>query len=95
MILGLGPILLALYYLNRTLGKGWWRAPFSLLPPFHELSHFALTTNLFGTVNLVARDSEQLWIGLFFTRREVAYYKVAQAIINLVVLPISPFVNTS
>ncbi len=95
MILGLGPIGLALFKLNPLLGKGWWRASFKLLPPFRELSHFALTTNLFGTINLVSRDSEQLWIGLFFGLREVAYYKVAQAIINMVVLPITPFVSTS
>lgn len=95
MILGLGPIVMAFYQLNRLLGKNWLRAPFSILPPFRELSHFALSTNFFGTVNLVSRDSEQLWIGLFFHRQEVAYYKIAQAIINMVVLPITPFVSTS
>ena len=95
IILGLGPIVVAYYHLNHLFGKGWWRAPFSLLPPFRELTHFALTTNFFGTINLVSRDSEQLWIRLFFGLNYVAYYKVAQAIINMVVLPITPFVSTS
>lgn len=95
MILGLGPIVLAFYQLNRLLGKNWLQAPFSILPPFRELSHFALSTNFFGTINLVSRDSEQLWIGLFFHTQEVGYYKFAQAIINMVVLPITPFVSTT
>jgi O-antigen/teichoic acid export membrane protein len=95
IVLGLGPVGVALYHLNKQLGKGWWQAPFSLLPPGRELFHFAFSTNLSGTINLVVRDSEELWLGLFFGTREAGYYKTAKALINFIVMPITPFVATT
>jgi O-antigen/teichoic acid export membrane protein len=59
------------------------------------MAHFGLTTNFSGTINLIARDSEALWLGFFFNETIVGYYKVAQAVINLVILPINPFISTS
>ena len=95
MILGLTPVVLSFYYLPRMLGKGWWRTSFSYLPPRRELVRFALSTNFSGTINMVARDSEVLWVGYFFSPLQSGYYKTALAIINLVVMPISPFVGTT
>lgn len=95
MILGLGPILLALFWLPRLLGGDWWRAPLSLLPPRREFVRFAINTNIFQTVNMVGRDSEVLWINALLSVQVGGYYKTALALINLIILPITPFINTS
>lgn len=95
MILGLAPIVLALYWLPKMLGADWWKAPMSLLPPRKEFIRFSLSTNFSGTVNMVARDSEVLWVGYFFSPLEAGYFKTALAIINLVVMPITPFISTT
>lgn len=95
LILGLSPILLAIYWLPRMLGKDWWKASFSLLPPTRELIRYSLSTNFSGTINMVARDSEILWVGYFFSPLVAGYYKTALAIINLIVMPITPFISTT
>lgn len=95
MILGLGPILAAFYWLPRALGKDWWRAPLSLLPPWKEFLRFAISSNFSGTINVFARDSELQWVGFFFGPEISGYYKVALALINLIVMPINPFISTT
>jgi len=80
-------------------GDGWMRSPFSLLPPKREFWSFAFSSNFSGTVNLVTRDSEVLWLG-FLLPGEVGkiaagYYKTALAIINLILMPINPFIATT
>jgi len=83
----------------QMLGRGWMRASFSLLPPKREFWSFAFSSNFSGTVNLVTRDSEVLWLG-FLLPGEVGkiaagYYKTALAIINLILMPINPFIATT
>ncbi len=83
----------------QMLGRDWMRAPFSLLPPKREFWSFAFSSNFSGTVNLVTRDSEVLWLG-FLLPGEVGkiaagYYKTALAIINLILMPINPFIATT
>jgi O-antigen/teichoic acid export membrane protein len=95
MVLGTGPMVVAWTKLKKLLGKGWWKAPFSLLPDKKELARFAISANLSATVNLVVRDSEILWVSYFLTPTVSGYYKVAMAIINLVMMPIDPFINTT
>ena len=84
---------------NEMLGRGWMRSPFNLLPPKREFWSFAFSSNFSGTVNLVTRDSEVLWLG-FLLPGEVGkiaagYYKTALAIINLILMPINPFIATT
>jgi O-antigen/teichoic acid export membrane protein len=95
LILGIGPMLLAWRALREQLGAGWWRASFNLLPPFKEWASFALSSNLSATLNLVVRDTELLWIAYFLSPYESGLYKVALAIINLVMVPITPFISTT
>ncbi len=95
VILGLCPILVALFWLPRYLYPGWERASFALLPPRRELIRFGISTNFSGTINMVARDSEVLWVGYFFSPLIAGYFKTALAIINLVVMPITPFIATT
>lgn len=95
VILGVGPILVSLYWLPRVLGKSWFRARWSLLPPRKELVRFAVSTNFSGTINLIARDSEVFFAGLFFNPTVAGYFKTALAIITLVVTPINPLISTT
>ena len=84
---------------NELLGRGWMRAPFNLLPPKQEFWSFAFSSNLSGTVNLVSRDSEILWLGFLLPgevgKLAAGYYKTALAVINLILMPIDPFIATT
>ncbi|HCE18362.1 MAG TPA: hypothetical protein DEQ80_10925 [Anaerolinea thermolimosa] len=95
VILGMGPVFAALYWMPRAVRREWWRVSFSFLPPWRELVRFALSTNFSATINLIARDSEVPWVGLFFGPVVAGYYKTALQLINLVVMPINPFISTT
>lgn len=95
IILGVGPAVVAFRTLDEQLGKDWKSASFKLLPPLRELARFAVSTNLSATLNLVFRDSELLWVSFFLSTTEAGYYKVALAIINLISIPITPFISTT
>ncbi|MBE3038965.1 MAG: oligosaccharide flippase family protein [Chloroflexi bacterium] len=95
IILGIGPILTALYWIPRTLGKDWWKTSFSHLPPWKEFFRFAVSTNFSGTINIFARDSEVQWIGFFFGPAVAGSFKVALALIGLIIMPIDPFIATT
>ncbi len=94
-ITGLAPTLMAAIYLNRHLKYGWWHAPISLLPSFKEMARFAVSTNLSGTVKMLATESEPLWVGLFLGPTAVGLYKVAMAIVTPLMMPITPFIATT
>lgn len=96
MVLGIGPVLLALYWLPKSLGKNWWRIPMrGNLPEIKPMVQFAVNSNFSGTVTILARDSEVLWVGYFFDTTVAGYFKVALAVINLMVMPITPFISTT
>ena len=81
----------ALVEAQQRWGGGWWKAPLNLLrPKARELTHFAVSTNISASLNLVNKDSELLWVSLFRGPLEAGYYRTALAIINLVQLPVSP-----
>jgi O-antigen/teichoic acid export membrane protein len=77
---------------NRSLGSGWTRAPLSLIPDWKSIGRFALSTNLNGTINLFARDNIPLYIGYFLSAAEAGYFRFALSLINLILLPIEPFI---
>jgi len=77
---------------NRRLENGWTRVPLNLLSDWRSIGRFMLSTNLNGTVNLFARDNIPLYIGYFLSLAEVGYFKLALTVINLVMLPIEPFI---
>lgn len=95
VILGIGPAVLAFYWLPRELGKNWWRAPLSVIPPWRQVLAFSLSTNFNGTVTMLARDSEVPIVGFFFGTQAAGYYKMALALINLIIQPINPFISTT
>lgn len=96
IVLGVGPLVLALYWLPKSLGKGWWRTSLrGHLPERKPMIRFALNSNFSSTVTIVARDSEVLWVSYFFDTAVAGYFKVALAVINLMVMPITPFISTT
>lgn len=81
----------ALFQARRKWGSGWWRTPMnSLGSEKRNLLTFAFSTNLSGTISLVAKDSEVLWISAFLGTTQAGYYKLALALVNLLQLPVSP-----
>ena len=74
------------------MGNGWLRAPISLVADWRSIFRFAFSTNLNGTVNLFARDNIRLYLAWFLSNAQVGYFKLASSLINLVMLPIEPFI---
>jgi O-antigen/teichoic acid export membrane protein len=54
--------------------------------------NFAIHTNLNGTLNLLTRDSLPLYLTSLRSLEETGYFRLAQGLINLVMLPIEPFI---
>jgi O-antigen/teichoic acid export membrane protein len=78
--------------MKKSLGDGWWQAPLRLVQDWRSIGRFMISTNLNGTINLLARDNIPLYIGYLLSATEVGYFKFALTLINLVKLPIEPFI---
>jgi O-antigen/teichoic acid export membrane protein len=91
-IAGITVAVFAIRELNRKLGPGWARTPLRRITDWRSILRFALSTNLNGTVNLFARDNIRLYLAWFLSNAQVGYFKLASSLINLVMLPIEPFI---
>ncbi len=78
--------------MKKSLGDQWWHAPLGLVQDWKAIGRFMVSTNLNGTINLLARDNIPLYIGYLLSATEVGYFKFALTLINLVKLPIEPFI---
>lgn len=78
--------------LRDELGMGWWQVPSAQAASWKEILSFALSTNLNGTVNLLARDNVTLYLSALRSQTEVGYLRLGLGLINLVMLPIGPFI---
>lgn len=86
----------ALWVASRQWGRGWWRAPLSLLSDRRrDLFRFAVNTNLTTSLNLVTRDSEILWLSAFSSPIQVGYYKLALSIRTMLINPVEPLITTT
>ena len=94
-VVGLGTAVLGWREMQKDFGSGWLKTSFEHLPPFKELFGFAFSTNISSTIIMLVRDNEALWIAWFLSPVEVGYAKTALAIINLVQIPITPFISTT
>jgi O-antigen/teichoic acid export membrane protein len=91
LVNGSGMSFMALREARRMWGAGWWRARIGLLNSARqEMVRFAVNTNISATINLVNKDSEELWVSFFRGPLEAGYYKQALALSNLVLLPVAP-----
>ena len=95
LILGIVPVILCLLWLPRTIGYSWLKAPLSLITNKREILHFTVSTNISSTINLIARDGEILWVGALLSPLQAGYYKTAMTVINMVLTPINPLIDTS
>jgi O-antigen/teichoic acid export membrane protein len=96
IVLALSISIAALWQARAVWGPGWWRVPLSVLADRRsDLIRFAINTNLSGTLKLITRDSEMLWLGAFSTPLQVGYYKIAKAITNLLMMPVTPLITTT
>ncbi len=82
----------AVQELKRNLGERWWDVPLKTVTEWKSIIRFMVSTNLNGTINLLARDNIPLYIAYFLSNTEVGYFKFALNLINLVKLPIEPFI---
>lgn len=77
-------------------GPGWWRAPLSIISDRRrEMLRFAISTNLSGTINLLTRDSDILWLNALTNPIQGGYYKVAKAFMNVLLIPVTPLISTT
>jgi len=83
----------AIRELKRTLGAGWAHTPPGLIADWKPILRFAFSTNLNGTVNLFARDNIRLYLAWFLPDAQVGYFKLASSLINMVMLPLEPFIG--
>lgn len=82
----------AVQEMKRNLGDRWWSVPLSTVSEWKSIVRFMVSTNLNGTINLLARDNIPLYIGYLLSKTEVGYFKFALNLINFVKLPIEPFI---
>ncbi|MBI9051221.1 MAG: oligosaccharide flippase family protein [Anaerolineaceae bacterium] len=92
---GTGIFLIALSKMKSMFGEEWFKAPLRLIEQPLTMARFAISTNLSGTINLVIRDSDILWVGLFLNPTASGYYKFAIAMMNVMLMPITPFISTT
>ncbi len=86
-----GLTLIAIQEANRRWSRDWWRTPLDILrPQARQLIKFAVSTNLSGSLSLINKSSDILWISFFRTPVETGFFKQAQGLVNLVQLPVSP-----
>ncbi len=95
IILGVVPVILCLIWLPKLIGKTWWKAPLSLIDDKKAIMKFTVSTNISSTINLFARDGELLWVGGLLSPLQAGYYKTAMTVINMVLTPINPMIDTS
>lgn len=92
-IAGILVVVYAFHALNSKLGNDWMRVPLRVVNNWKSILRFAVSTNLNGTVNLFARDNIRLYLAIFLSDAQVGYFKLASTLINLVMLPIDPFIG--
>lgn len=95
IILGIVPVILCLIWLPKFIGKQWMKAPLSLIQNKKDILRFTISTNISSTINLLARDGELLWVGALLSPLYAGYYKTAMTVINMVLTPINPFIDTT
>jgi O-antigen/teichoic acid export membrane protein len=81
----------ALSEASRRWGRDWWRSSLrSLRSEFRSIFTFAISTNLSGTISLVAKNSEMLWVSALLGTTQAGYYKTAMSLAGIIQLPIVP-----
>ena len=93
IINGLGLTFFSLRQMHQSFGVDWLKTPLRNLPDPRGMFGFMLNTNLNGTVYLFTRDMTPLFVATLLSTREVAYFRIAQSLINLIMLPLDPLIG--
>ncbi len=91
-ILGLGMFVAAQIQLNKRLGGGWWRTPFSTLTARRDIFRFAFSSNISATLIKIFRESDLIWVGFFLDTTAVGYYRVAYTLVHFLAIPADPLI---
>jgi O-antigen/teichoic acid export membrane protein len=94
-LFGSGIFVFAIKTMNLILGKEWWEIRLSELDNKKSIMKFAISTNISGTLNIIIRDSEVLWVGYFLSPLFAGYFKFSIAVINAVILPVSQLITVT
>jgi O-antigen/teichoic acid export membrane protein len=89
---GIAIVILAVRALNDHV-PGWWRVSLRAYPGWRGMFSFAFNTNLNGTVNIFVRDNIPLYIASLTSSAGVGYFRIAMSFINLLMLPVEPFIS--
>jgi O-antigen/teichoic acid export membrane protein len=93
---GITIAILAMIQMDKTFGRGWWRASLRQVTDWRGIFGFAVNTNLNGTVNLITRDNAPLYLSALspanVSLSYVGYLKLGLSIINFITLPFDPFI---
>ena len=89
---GITIVVMAVRALNEKL-PGWQHAPLDAFTGWRGMFSFAFNTNLNGTVNLFVRDNVPLYIASLTSTTGVGYFRIAMSLINLLMLPVDPFIS--
>lgn len=95
VINGVSMSVISLIHTRQQLGAGWWRVGWNSSVGTKEFWRFAVSSNLSATVNLVVRDSEELWLSFFLSPTAAGYYTLAAGTVARLLLPIDPFIHTT
>ncbi len=86
-----GVSIIAVIEAGRSWGRDWWSSPLkSLRSEIRSIFTFVFSTNLSGTISLVAKNSETLWVSAFIGTKEAGYYKTAMSLAGILQLPVAP-----
>lgn len=96
IVWGFGVGIAALVQARQAWGAGWWRVSLHRLAGRRRsMLRFGISTNLTGTLTLITRDSEVLWLGALTSPVQAGYYKVTLAILNFLLIPVQPLISTT
>lgn len=95
IVSGLGTALAAIILTPRVVGADWFSAPLSRVKDWKEMLRFSVSTNLSGSLNLFFRDSDVLWLGYLVDSTGAGIYKFAMAVINVILMPVTPLIQTT
>ncbi len=91
-----GMIIAAIITANKQWGKKWFRVSIRALMPVRSvLLRFVFSTNISGTISLIAKDSEALWISAFLSTTEAGFYDLAKKFIGYIQMPVSYLSSTT
>lgn len=81
---------------GRVLGPGWMFGQFVRFGGLgREMFRFAVLTNVGGSLSVVSKEGDLLVLGLLSSPVGVAYYKLAQSIAQLAMLPVMPIATVA